>query len=355
MRTEVVAQCRASSRRVTFSLPEDALAGGFGDRLLGLVTTQYVSLMTSSALHVNWTRPYDLRQYFHVHDCTDVQRGTRPHQMLVQQRKQSRERGSSKVIPAVDDWTYFIDGSFAIDSKTDITIMTNGRHWLDVVNAPISETRARALRLNALNRQQLFRVGVDALLSPRQIVIDAARVVQERLTARLNKAFPLATQPWYVGVQIRCGAHGSLTWTDPDRHNLEDIPCFVDETVRACTGRSVCPIFLTSDSDTASKAFRAALLSSGPSKAIVVEAEGPILHTDRTDATAAAATGAPDPWLRSIVDWWLLKHASKLVISRSGFGETAAWASATRAPARRVELGRPGACIIKNFETTSLF
>ena len=317
------------------------------------MTTQYLSLMTSSALCVNWTRPYDLRQYFHVHDCVDVLQGARPHRMLVERRP--RERASVKVIPAVDAWTYFINGSFANDSKTDITIMTNGRHWLDIVNTTASKTRARVLRLDALTRQQLFKAGVDAVLSPRQTVVDAALVVHGRLAARPNNASMQTQQPWYVGVQLRCGSHGSLTWSDPERHSLADIPCFVGEAVKACTGREVCPIFLTADSDTASTAFRAALLSAGPPNAVVVEAEGPILHTDRTNATAAAATGASDPWLRSIVDWWVLKHAARLVISRSGFGETAAWASATEAPARRVELGAPGACTVTNFDSASLF
>ena len=306
--------------------------------------------MTSSAFHVNWTRPYDLRQYFYVHDCTDRLHSVRYRPELAAKAA----RFPSKVVPAVDAWGYFTNGTFAKDSKQDIDVMTNGRHWLDIVHATSSSIRAQFLRLEALSRQQLFKSGVDALLSPRRNVIDAARAIQDQLTASGDNGSLFSRKAWYLGVQIRCGSHGMLTWNDPKRHSLADIPCFVKGTMQACVGRKTCPIFLTADSETASKAFQEAVIKSGITNAKIVEAEGPILHTDRTNASAAAAMSARDPWLRSVVDWWMLKEASALVISRSGFGETAAWASTNHATTR-VELGRPGACNLSVFDTFSQF
>jgi len=46
---------------------------------------------------------------------------------------------------------------------------------------------------------------------------------------------------------------------------------------------------------------------------------GSIAHTD---LSCVAKEHAKDVWLRSIINWWVLKHASALVISWSGFGET---------------------------------
>jgi len=56
----------------------------------------------------------------------------------------------------------------------------------------------------------------------------------------------------------------------------------------------------------------------------VFHVPGVIAHTDRS---SIAEDRAKDVWLKSILDWWVLKHASALVVSRSGFGETAAVAS----------------------------
>jgi len=263
---------------------------------------------------------------------------------------------STLTVPAVDKWSYFQNGTFLADADRDINVMTNGRHWVDVVHTPAVARTASDLGVDTLSRQQLFKLALDTLLVPRRNVVTAARGVLAQV-ASASKQKLRHRSPFYVGVQIRCGSHGRLTWYDPTRHSLQDVPCFVAQAVRACGGRPICPIFLTADSRTAADAFRSELLKQPHSQQryAVIEADGPILHTDRTNASTAAATGAADPWLRSVVDWWLLKHASSLVISRSGFGETAAWASARGAPARRIELGVPGACNVTAFDAASAF
>lgn len=356
--------CRSGHRRVTFSLPDSEWAGGFGDRLLGLATTYYVAATTAAALDVNWTRPYNLRDYFHVLDCAYLkkaaQAGKETGRLSIDAERLAMDAlhlppqpATTLTIPAVDRWSYFENGHFLKDLNRDVNIMTNGRHWVDVVATPALANRAQALGIASLSRKQLFGLAVDALLAPRRNVVLAAAAVLAKLGASTSSL------PFYVGVQIRCGSHGSLTWNDPTRHSLADMPCFVAEALAACGRRNPCPIFLTADSRTAADAFRVELVKQQGSRSTrVVEAEGPILHTDRTNASTAATLGMPDPWLRSIVDWWLLKHASTLVISRSGFGETAAWASATGAPARRIELGQVesrSTCNVTSFDAASVF
>lgn len=58
---------------------------------------------------------------------------------------------------------------------------------------------------------------------------------------------------------------------------------------------------------------------------------GSIAHTD---VSRVAKEHAKDVWLKSNMDWWMLKHAPGLVISRSGFGETAAMASGAKTAPR---------------------
>jgi hypothetical protein len=93
-------------------------------------------------------------------------------------------------------------------------------------------------------------------------------------------------------------------------------------------------IFVTADSEVAVRAFEDAVAresassisSSHLTPPIVVHVPGVIGHTDRS---SVAEERASDVWLKSILDWWVLKHAAALVISRSGFGETAAMSSDT--------------------------
>lgn len=352
--TALARRCQLPSKRqVTFTMPEIGAAGGFGDRLLGMVTTYYVAVMTDSKFFINWTRPYNLNNYFDILDCAAFQRNRNAATRYNDINSKAAE------VHAIDVWTYFENGAFLQDAYSNVNIATNARHWHDIVSAAAVKDRARALGLNTLSRRNLFELALRALLRPKSHVTFTAQAVLQKLSTlngHRNRA------PWYVGVQIRCGSEGGLSWSDDERHSLRDVPCFVREAVRACSDRTICPIFLTADSVSVASLFKAELsrhrrqtAGSGVTVAyIVAEADGPILHTDRTD-THTLDAGLTDPWLRSIVDWWLLQHASHLVISRSGFGETAAWASSSAQAARRVELKAPGACNVSDFTTSSVF
>lgn len=354
MQSALARRCLASSgRRVTYALPDTGLAGGFGDRILGMVTTYYVALMTRSKFYVNWTRPYNLNDYFDVLDCAAFERNRQPALHDASITFEAAE------VRAIDAWSYFENGTFLQDVDRDIRIATNARHWQDVVRAAQASATAGALGVDALSRRDLFTLALRSLLSPKRHVTASARAVLHKL-APPSPHSDHARAPRYVGVQIRCGSEGSLSWSDPARHSLRDVPCFVRETVRACGARARCPIFLTADSAGVASLFKAELARHRQQAAglsvidVVAEADGPILHTDRTN-TSMLDAGQADPWLRSIVDWWLLQHASHLVISRSGFGETAAWASSSARTTCRLELGVPGTCNVSDFTSASVF
>ena len=152
--------CQPPSRRVSFIVPDNQRVGGFGDRLLGLVTTMYVAVMTSSGLVVNWTVPYDLRQYFHVLDCANVQAGgsRRRGQRNAERVPFPRPVNTTHNERAIDAWSYFQNGTFLNEISRDVDLITNARHWLNVVQTPGLEDMAHHLGVASLSRQQLFKL-----------------------------------------------------------------------------------------------------------------------------------------------------------------------------------------------------
>ena len=156
--------------------------------------------------------------------------------------------------------------------------------------------------------------------------------VKQRLAAGGHTEEPNASVP-YIGVQIRLGGRNSGAvsgWDDPARHSLEDVDCFAAEVVRLCHKTHIKSIFVTADSDEAVRKFEDAVAEKSAKvfspfpPPIVVQVPGSIGHTDRS---TVSSEHAGDVWLKSILDWWALKHAAALVISRSGFSETAALSS----------------------------
>lgn len=61
--------CVKNTSVVTFALNQHGVSGGFGDRLLGMVTTYYLAIMTNSSFDVQWTQPYNLSDFFALPSC----------------------------------------------------------------------------------------------------------------------------------------------------------------------------------------------------------------------------------------------------------------------------------------------
>lgn len=262
LHTALARRCLSpSARRVSFALPDAGVAGGFGDRLLGMVTTYYVAMMTGSKFYVNWTRPYDLKDYFDVVDCTVFDQAGGGRRLI---NNPPHANGAinfdAPEVRAIDVWTYFENGNFLRDLDHDIRVATNSRHWQDVVLTPSLTDAACGLGVNTLSRHHLFKLALRSiLLRPKHHVAAGARSVLHRLATASPPSSARPRTRWYVGVQIRCGSEGRLSWEDPARHSLIDVPCFVRETLRACGFREQCPIFLTSDSASVSTLFKAKL------------------------------------------------------------------------------------------------
>jgi len=365
---------------VSFGLSETGPSGGFGDRLRGMVTVYYLALMTNASFAVNWTRPYNLNDYFSVPSC-DVSRSNVDHSSNAPSAAALQEahlHKSAIVRNDVSNYTYFTKSLFLHDiGKIRVEVQTNSFHWKHVVRNPAFKERAASLGLLDLSQAELFKVAIDVLLgNPTEMVRDSFTSVLRRLAGGYE---PNEDGPRYIGVQIRLGGKNSgavAGWQDPLRHSIDDVQCFAKEAARLSRLMHIRSIFVTADSEQAVRVFEEAviavakgaateaqemttlaaatgsdpfsslsapppnpfeLLSSSSSHLpiVVVHVKGDIAHTDQSSVAKEHATRV---WLKSVLDWWVLKHSSALVISRSGFGETAAASSSDAKTALRLKI-----------------
>lgn len=299
---------------LTFTiLPEPGTSGGFGDRLKGMVTTFYQALMTDSSFSIDWTRPYDLGNFFSLNRCSRASNDGEPNSLR----------------RAIDsqEWTYILNGTYKNDIQRSVRIATNSFQWLHIVRDPEFRDRARVLGLLPASHAKLFKMAVDSILEcPHKLLREAYGQLLLRFSERGYPRYERRMRIRYVGVQLRLGGDRVVGWEDPPRHSMQDVFCFVDETLRLCQKLHVSKVFITSDSKAGADLFKRTLQSGwkgrGPLK--VVETPGIITHTDRS--VGMVEQGA-DAWTKSILDWLALRHAAALVVSESGFGQTAAWAS----------------------------
>lgn len=398
--TEIaLARCLEGRRVVNFALPDEHTAkvekwwaGGFGDRLLGMVTALFLAVLTDSGFAVEWRWPYDIHEFFDLRECNispTMSTSSAPRVSASQVISENEEAlaGNTTVLRntlAQDLWNYFSDGNFAQDNGKNLILWSNARHWQELVRHPSTRTRAQALGINKLSRKELFKLGVESLFRrPSKLLVDShARLMREfstrerasvrrkgdSLSRTSGERVSDERSPNFkdtkllVGVQIRTGGDGD-GWSDPLRHPVSSASsCFAAEAASICLTRRACSVFLTADSKRAASLFvrRYTKLVEGYREqqqktsmknwasrserrqppAIVIQTPGIIAHTDRS-TLLEDGDAASQAWLKSVLDWWTLKSADYLLISRSGFGETAAWASSAQV-VRRLQLGGGG-------------
>ena len=335
--------CKDRPAAFSFGLMELGYdSGGFGDRVRGMVTTYYLALMTNSSFSVDWAKPYNLSDYFSVPSCV-VQPGTKQRNQAGGSSKtehagiaSSQNSDSNKIVRLDHNWyKYFTESLFLDDIGKNIEVHTNAYHWKEVVRNQVFRERALSLGLLSLSQAELFKLAIDELFgNPTSVVRESFESVMSRLAGGHSDDVP------YIGVQIRLGGKNGNPvsgWIDPPRHSLKQVPCFAAEAVRLWHFLDAKSIFVTADSEEAVRAFEDAVAKESVAACwscpppIIVQMPGTIAHTD---LSRIAEDHAKDVWLKSIMDWWMLKHASALVISRSGFGETAAMASSAKTAPR---------------------
>jgi hypothetical protein len=300
--------------------------GGWGDQVRGLVTAHYVALMTCRPLKVHWTRPFSLGAYF------DAALDYAPAREAAQ---------AAHVVSQVDTYAFFREEAnlarLAAPTNASTVLRTNAYQWLEVCRHPGFRPTAEHHGLAGLTRYDLFVLGLRALLprpAPhmrRSVNKLLGRDLHAPITFGTRRVLgPTSSAPVTIGVQIRTGGVGS-GWADPARYPLSSVACYVTEVRRLCSGGRPCTVFLTTDSGLASAKFKEAL---GPLPVRVLEWQGSILHTDRPiptttpppTATGTSTANTADVWEKTFLDWTTLSQVDVLLMSRSGFAWTAAWA-----------------------------
>ena len=299
--------CHQDQKHITFSLPPAYAAGGFGDRLGGMVTTFYHAIITESSYSVDYNKPYHLSNYFLLPNCS--KHLSRHYQYLT--------RGLIDVVP------YYGKGVFVKDIGKNLLIRTNSHNWALVARNEQFKSITSKIGINQYSSSQLFQAAIDSIFI----------LPQDNLKNSFESKLNSMNNQSYIGVQLRIGGK-HVDWTDPPRHSLNSIECFVLEVIRLMLITKLSTIFITGDSQSAIERFKLLLpkfwmkeRNSHLNIPIIYENDGKIAHTDRSENVVEQNSN--EIWLKSILDWWMLRHSSALVISRSGFGETAAWSSNT--------------------------
>ena len=149
--------------------------------------------------------------------------------------------------------------------------------------------------------------------------------------------FRIASHASFLFTVCKCSPHPSNFPPNAGATLNATVGCFVREVVRTCGAAPCaekCSVFLTTDSAEAQHAFTAGIAAHGIP---VVTSAGDMSHLEHSPGNASAHR-------KTFADWYTLTRLGRLVSSRSGFSETAAWCG--NVPAK--SLVRADACLFSN-------
>lgn len=280
------------------------LCGGWGDRLNGIVVTFYTALALDAHFAVQVEGPLplpsifpDTNRFAATKPCQAAQRinwidKLKPRGLLAHSKEYAR----------------------VFHKKGCYMIQANAAVWAEVVNntaLPWHPKLISALR------------PFDSI----SLYVLAYRLLLRRISGLLEPAYQdwekrIPPQALHVGIQLRMGGK----WHDAKRLLPACLPIVVRELLAKCASAKLIAVFATSDSQealaTVSKLLKDA---AGNGTTITMhQTPGEILHIDRSMVHSQTSTTAQ---LKPYLDWVLLSKMEHLVVSRSGFGETAAWSS----------------------------
>lgn len=191
-----------------------------------------------------------------------------------------------------------------------VDVHLNGAVWNHFVLNHHMWQASEKFGLDRFSKRQLFEVVLQEFFSKPKPQL---HLFVDSELSKLKGSF-------HVGLQMRFG----LQWSDGKRYNgeVDEIAaCFIQETIHVCRESACngsCSVFITTDQPEAADLVSDALEEHGIQSVI---SPGKIVHTDRTPIEASEVNNH----MKTFGDWYILTMMSKLVHSRSGFSETAAW------------------------------
>ena len=295
-------QALGSQRYVIFQVTRGS--GGLGDRLRGMATAFYLAISTDSVfvLGSDWNafeRSSQYNQVLRKFGVSPVRQETASHELLIDIMNQTFWEGNFK-----ERWRPY----------NKVTISTNSPAWLAVqARAHQSYTE----HFNGLTNLDMFRISMYYLCPSYSSLFQELPVINSILRPSLQLK---------LGVHIRLGG----LWGDPMRAGREAVNCFATKIKILCTAKP-CLVYITGDDREAVKECQK--LIDSPHIEIVYSTHNST-HIDK-DADKDSVVGV-------FVDWIALTCMDHLLISRSGFSETASWYSLV--PSEQLLPSNVGSC-----------
>jgi hypothetical protein len=198
---------------------------------------------------------------------------------------------------------------FAKDESPEYVTISINQLMLESVLAarsfPIPDLRAVS---------NLFGGLFKFLFSPTRTLVESAASLM-RESDLLGKSI--------IGIHLRVGAGHGQTWYDPVRHSMTDLPSFIacaQSVDRSVGGHN--HFLLTGDVDASVLELELRRLNPRVKDKFHF-LNGTVSHIDRSDDIETQIVHGG--FIHSWATWWILaEHSAGLVLSRSGFGETAA-------------------------------
>ena len=268
--------------------------GGLGDRLRGMVTSFYIALATDRLFLID------------EDEARSLKLGFKPsHQYLEHATSVNLTQKQSPLMESFIDASMLnIDFQKRWSGHDVVRLRTNAFIWRDIIN----QSGAYKGILLGLSTFDMFRVAFFLMCN------QPSHQVTESIKNYMSAFNPGSMK---IGVHMRLGG----SWGDAVRVPAQYISSFAKRVADICNG--TCVVYIATDNKEAQLSFKNMVALYGKNITLVAPSHD-IVHIDRN-----SQAHTQDAILGVFIDWHLLRLMDYLVISRSGFSQTASWASMT--------------------------
>jgi hypothetical protein len=292
------------------------LCGGFGDRLNGMITVFYLALLLKRNLLFMVDFPFPFALFFNAGKNSGKSYDSEAHRRLCPNHASQIVKNWIDV--HVDDVLIGADFEKEWSAYECVQIRINQMKWKTILQNKLISNSLLKLKLEKLTFVEMAHIALKFLLVPKStIFVNPIMFSENRIK---------------IGIHHRLG-DTPFVRNGVTRHSLSDTRCFASKAVSVCeSAQSVkstsgCSYFLSCDSVQACRILRQHLAPWNSTREIV-ENVGPIQHIDKPrHQNLTNSTELVRLYSRTFRDWVALSMMDKLVISRSTFSETAAFAA----------------------------
>ena len=318
------------------------VCGGLGDRVKGITPLLYAAIGSHRLFHLDWEKPVHLSQYFKINDKWYHVNGS----------TYDRVRTISRADNSKRKWEWLVDYNEKdrlLKDLADPNFVKNHSQWnsYDLTANRLMALESIFSNPSMTSEMRTIFPGLESRVDKHDLdyfLIGSAGIrsllakPQEKLTNLMDQFLTLNDfnpeifgdeNILKIGVQIR--SLRSL-WDESDQSRVDSshVTCFsekVGQLVENYAQKRRVAIFLTGDNENSTMIFRESLKNKGNIRILETnqyktELNISLLHLDRSDVSKDP-TEAWNEMAQVYLDWLMLRRMDFLLISRSGFGETA--------------------------------